>query len=286
MRTDTFLPTILFCAAASQLAAQQPPAEGQPPEAAAPIVLHCDFEEANWWQAWGARQQPVNTQLVAGEQALGGRGHSLKVTVPEGQHLGTSFAFRFRQRLGSEPEEVYFRYYVKFDPNWKHATSDGKMPGISGTYGRAGWGGRRVNGSDGWSARGLFKTRPGADETALGFYCYHADMRGRYGEHWQFEPRLAHGRWYCVEQYCQLNTPGEAGGRGKSDGILRGWIDGKLAFEKTDIRFRDVDSLKIEEVWCNVYHGGATAVPPQDIHVYLDEMVISREPIGPLEPRP
>jgi len=45
-----------------------------------------------------------------------------------------------------------------------------------------GWGGRKVNGSDGWSARGLFETRNGADSTAIGFYCYHADMRGRYGE--------------------------------------------------------------------------------------------------------
>lgn len=251
-----------------------------------PVVLQCDFDTDDWWRAWGAREQPANTKLVGGEQALGGRGQSLQVTVPKGEHLGTSFAFRFRRQLGSEPEEIYFRYYVKFDPDWKNATSGGKMPGISGTYGRAGWGGRRVNGSDGWSARGLFETRYGASETALGFYCYHADMRGRYGAHWEFQPKLAHGRWYCVEQYCKLNTPGEAEGRGKSDGILRGWIDGNLAFEKTDIRFRDVDSLAIEEVWCNVYHGGATPVPREDIHVYFDEMVISREPIGPLPEKP
>jgi hypothetical protein len=246
------------------------------------VILRCDFESADWWRAWGEKRQPVNTRRIDGEHVLGKRGHSLEVTVPAGEHLGTSFAYRFRERLGSEPEEIYFRYYVKFDLDWKYATSDGKMLGISGTYGRAGWGGRKVNGSDGWSARGLFKTRKGADETALGFYCYHADMRGRYGEHWQFTPPLMHDRWYCVEQFCKLNTPGAEGERGKPDGILRGWIDGQPAFEKTDIRFRDVGSLKIEEVWCNVYHGGATAVPERDIHVYLDEMVISRRPIGPL----
>jgi hypothetical protein len=270
----------------STVLAEEPTSPAKAGAASTGVLLTCEFEDAEWWRAWGATKQPVNTERVVGEQAFGNRGSSLRVTVPASEHLGTSFAYRFRDRLGSEPNEIYFRYYVKFDPDWKHATSDGKMPGISGTYGRAGWGGRKVNGSDGWSARGLFKTRRGADETVLGFYCYHANMRGRYGEHWQFEPRLAHGRWYCVEQYCKLNTPGQAGERGKADGVLRGWIDGKPAFEKTDIRFRDVATLKIEEVWCNVYHGGATAVPEQDIHLYLDEMVISRQPIGPLATRP
>ena len=35
------------------------------------------------------------------------------------------------------------------------------------------------------------------------------------------------------------------------------------ALEKTDIHFRDVDSLKIEEVWIKVYHGGETTVQPR-----------------------
>jgi hypothetical protein len=247
------------------------------------VLIACDFEgAAPWWQAWGARKQPVNTVLVEGDKALSGTGQSLQVTVPRGEHMGTSFAFKFRDALGSEPEQIYFRYYLKFDADWKQATSDGKLPGISGTYGRAGWGGRPVSGSEGWSARGLFKTRHGGDSTAIGFYCYHADMRGKYGEHWQFTPRLAHGRWYCVEEYCKLNTPGAGGERGAKDGVVRGWIDGQLAFEKTDIRFRDVDTLKIEEVWVNVYHGGATAVPKEDIHLYIDNLVIARKPIGPM----
>ncbi len=246
------------------------------------VLLSCDFETEEWWRALGARSMPQNTARVTGSNAFAGQRHSLQVTVQRGQHMGTSFNYRFRERIGQEPEEIYFRYYLKFDEDWKNATSDGKLPGISGTYGRAGWGGRRVNGRDGWSARGLFKTRHGENDSSIGFYTYHADMRGRYGEHWSFQPRLEHGRWYCVEEYCKLNTPGEEGQQGKRDGILRGWIDGRLAFEKTDIRFRDVPTLKIEEVWINVYHGGATSVPREDIHLYLDNLVISRGPIGPL----
>jgi len=31
----------------------------------------------------------------------------------------------------------------------------------------------------------------------------------------------------------------------------------------------------------NVYHGG-TDVPPADIHLYIDNVVIARSPIGPM----
>ncbi len=246
------------------------------------VLLSCDFEDEDWWRAWGSRKQPENTSLVAGKDAFGGHGRSLRVKVPRGEHMGTTFAYRFRERLGAEPEEIYFRYYLKFDRDWAQATFGGKLPGISGTYERAGWGGRPVHGDDGWSARGLFQSKNGGASSAIGFYCYHADMRGTYGDDFVFQPRLEHGKWYCVEMYCKLNTPGPPGGRGKNDGILRGWIDGKAAFEKTNIRFRDVDSLKIEEIWVNVYHGGDTPVPKEDIHLYLDNMVIARKPIGPV----
>ena len=107
-------------------------------------------------------------------------------------------------------------------------------------------------------------------------------MRGKYGDDMVFEPPLQHGRWYSVELYCKLNTPGRLGERGKNDGILRGWIDGAPAFEKTNMRFRVVDTLKIEDVWVNVYHGGATQVPRKDIHLFLDNMVIARKPVGPM----
>jgi hypothetical protein len=243
-----------------------------PQEGASETLVSSDFETADWWKAWGMKEPAATLSLVEGEAAFGGRGKSLKVTIPKGQNTGANFHYRFRERVGSEPEEMYFRYDVKFDPGWKAAADGGKMPGFSGTYGRAGWGGRPVDGRNGWSARGHFgKPRPDAED--IGWYCYHADMKGKYGNVWKFQPPLQYGRWYGVELYCKLNAPG------KNDGILRAWIDGQAAFEKTDLRFRDVDALKIESVWVNVYHGG-TARAPADLVLYFDNMVISRKPIG------
>ena len=70
-----------------------------------------------------------------------------------------------------------------------------------------------------------------------------------------------------------LNSPG------KNDGVMRGWIDGQLAFERTDVRMRDVDSLKIEMLWVNIYLGGSWNAQ-SDHHLYIDNVVVSREPIG------
>ncbi|MCC6416809.1 MAG: hypothetical protein IT429_01020 [Gemmataceae bacterium] len=244
------------------------------------VVLACDFEDAEWWRAWGSKKRPANTEPVEGRAAFGGKGKSLRVTIPAGTSTGANFHFRFRDRTGQEPEEMYFRYYLKLDPDWQHASDGGKLPGFSGTYGKSGWGGRKVDGTDGWSARGLFR-RPGPDATEIGIYCYHADMRSRFGDHLKFQPALQYDRWYCVEHYCKLNTPGKNGERGRNDGILKGWIDGKPAFERIDLRFRDVDRLKIESVWINVYHGGTKAAP-RDLHLYLDNIAIARKPIGPV----
>ncbi len=44
-----------------------------------------------------------------------------------------------------------------------------------------------------------------------------------------------------------------------------------------------MDLLKIEDEWVNVYHGGEKPVPREDIHLYLDNMVIARKPIGPMQ---
>lgn len=86
---------------------------------------------------------------------------------------------------------------------------------------------------------------------------------------------LDKNRWYAVETYVKLNTPGQ------NDGILRGWVDGRLAYERTDWRWRDVNTLRVERVWMNFYHGG-TATPSTDLHVYIDNVVIATEYIGPM----
>jgi len=243
------------------------------------IILLCDFESDTWFEQFGISGNPERVDLVSSDPArkfapLAGK--ALRIRVDRGGHYGASILYRFKRRTGAEPEEIYFRYYLRFGDDWDPA-GGGKLPGISGTYGRGGWGGRPSNGRNGWSARGQFNKQKDG-KTPVGFYCYHADMKGQYGSGWIWKTEergyLENNRWYCIEQYAKMNTPG------KNDGILRAWVDGKQAFEKTDIRMRDVDTLKIEAVWLNVYLGGKWTSKSEH-HLYIDNVVIARKYIGP-----
>ena len=196
--------------------------------------------------------------------------------------------YKFQHQTGKEPEEIYFRYYLRLAKTWFPVNEGGKMPGISGTYGRAGWGGRTSDGYNGWSARGAFsftvaENNPLAGLHPIGSYVYHADLEDHYGDVWiwnkDYRGFLENNRWYSIEQYLKLNTPGE------KNGILKAWVDGHLAFERTDIRFRHVDILRIEEIWMNVYHGG-TAPSPYNQHLFIDNVVIAKKYIGPINLTP
>ncbi len=249
------------------------------------VVFACDFDGEDWKGGWtqvGPEEMLETVDSDAGLRFEPLDGRALRARIPEGGHTALNTLFKFGKEIGEEPEEIYFRYYLRLADDWNQKVQGGKMPGMSGTYGVAGWGGRKSNGANGWSARGqFFQTVPEGNPLAMrhpmGTYCYHADMEGKYGSGWVWSRGLRgfleNNRWYCVEQYVRLNTPGE------KDGVIRAWIDGGLAFEKTDIRFRTEAKLKIEQVWMNVYHGG-TVVSPQDQHLYIDDVVISREYVG------
>ena len=251
------------------------------------VIFFAGFETEKWADAWtyvGGKLEPVTAD---GDRKFKGfRGKALRIRIAEGSTGAMNVGYKFRKQTGAEPEEIYFRYYLRLADDWNQTRQGGKMPGISGTYGRAGWGGRKSDGRNGWSARGSFyysipEGNPLAGTHPIGTYCYHADMRGRYGDIWIWQKGyrgfLRKNRWYSVEQYLKLNTPGE------KNGVLRAWIDGRLAFEKKDIRFRLVDTLRIEQIWMNVYHGG-TVPSPRDQHCYIDNVVIANKYIGPMKP--
>ena len=245
-----------------------------------PDVLEVvDFEDESWLKKWdGGKRKTV--AVIAEDPARKFEplhGKALAITTPKSDHYGASIEFPFAKTKDGEPTEIYFRYYLRLGDDWD-PVGGGKFPGIGGTYGKGGWGGRPSDGTNGWSARGLFTSRKDG-KTPVGFYCYHAEMKGQYGDNWLWDQDdlgfLENNRWYCIEQHAKLNTIG------KSDGILRTWIDGKPAFEKTDVRMRNTPELKIQSIWINLYHGGKDPAASED-HVFIDNIVISKKYIGPI----
>lgn len=251
------------------------------------VVFFADFEGEKWQQDWAYVANLKTIETVAADQARKFQplqGKALSANLAKGETTALNALFRFQKQTGAEPEEMYFRYYLRLGDDWNQTVQGGKLPGFSGTYDVAGWGGRKSNGKNGWSARGWFALSIPMDNPLgglhpIGTYCYHADQEGFYGDTWVWQRHyrgfLEKNRWYSIEQHVKLNTPGD------KNGVLRAWVDGLLAFEKTDIRFRDVDRLKIEQTWMNVYHGG-TIPSPYDQHVFIDNVVIAKKYIGPM----
>jgi len=253
------------------------------------VYMATGFDDARWKDQWttiGLYGRAPTFDAVERDEVLQFppiAGKALRVRIPRGSNLGLDLRYEFQKKQRAEPEEVYFRYYLWLARDWQPSDT-GKLPGIAGTYGKAGWGERGSDGTSGWSLRGTYYTAPAKDNplhafVTAGSYAYHAEPAGQDGEMWPWtlglHGLLARERWYAIEQYVRMNTPKA------KDGIVRVWVNGKLAFERTDIRFRDVPSLKVEYVWMNVYHGGRTPAP-QDLHLFIDNVVIARRYIGPM----
>ncbi len=194
----------------------------------------------------------------------------LRVAIPRDGHYGASMQIRMKEVFGEEPEEAWARYwlYVPEDFTFRHSRAGGKLPGFTGRYGKAGWGGRRSDGTNGWSARMGFARPENIDvsgDVGLIFYTYHAEM-GTWGDHDGWATGLPRGEWRRIDQYVRVNTPGER------DGVLRGWVDGELALERDDLMFRDAEyeDIRIEEFYFNIYYGGGHPSPVDKAFYFRD----------------
>ncbi len=87
-------------------------------------------------------------------------------------------------------------------------------------------------------------------------------------------------RWYAIEMQIKMNTVGAA------DGVIRGWVDGHLSYEKTNMVFRLAghDGLHVRTVWLNVHAGGEFMGLCNSSEVFLDQLVVAQHRIGPERP--
>jgi hypothetical protein len=89
-------------------------------------------------------------------------------------------------------------------------------------------------------------------------------------------------RWYLIEMFVKMNTPGHA------DGVIRGWVDGQLSYEKTNMVWRlpGHDNLHVRTIWLNVHAGGEMVGLCTASYIMLDQLVATvRERAGPIESR-
>ena len=273
----------------------------------APGVLYCeswDNDPQSWWKRTGlAVYNPLwiksngvpfppswtRTYYRPGEGYLGA---GLKVTYPTDGIYGTFTPTADFVGLGhGEQEHLYYRYYIKYSTDFRDATAcdGGKHPGFASDTSIAGNGGVPVDGTNGWSLRGGYilncdKNNPVYPNVILSTYAYDAAMEGYFGQHWAWTGKgdagiAPLGKWVCIEGELKVNTPGA------KDGILRTWMNGQLAFEKTDVFLRKKPPYKvsgnlgIRKFWGTLHHGG-THPFGKAVSIWVDQTVVAKSRIG------
>jgi hypothetical protein len=277
---------------------------------AAPSVLWSDSFTSDLWKTtwnvtaddWGARlrerafRPPPGgvSQGQAGGSARGAAGGAppagsvdyllegpasfLKVHYPVGSSSPMSHRLNATPLGGTQwyakpvaaADTLHLRYYLRFAENFGF-NKGGKLPGLFG--GKCCSGGCAPDGTNGFSTRYMWRTN-GAGEV----YAY-LDMPSTTGfgislgrGSWTFKT----GEWYCIEQEVRLNAPAA------SDGTITVWVNDSQVLKATGLKFRTVDTLKIEGILFSTFFGGddATWGAPATTSADFGAFVLSNSYIG------
>jgi hypothetical protein len=89
-------------------------------------------------------------------------------------------------------------------------------------------------------------------------------------------------KWHCIEAYFKLNTLDMENDHPNPDGIIRGWFDGELVIEHTDVILRSTDfpEMKINQFLMAPYFG--PGLLPHAQKLWIDELAVGTKRIGPL----
>lgn len=267
-----------------------------------PRVLFADdfegYAEAKELDArWDARYHRV--AIATGKEDVHAGAKSVEMTAPR---QTTELSNGIAKLLASPVDELHLRYYSKFDATFDITGSCHNGCDISAGYFVNGGAtpGIPANGTnkyliafENWRGEPATKT-PGE----MNVYIYHPAQRSNFGDHFfpdgrvmpntslpgdfgaefvprpNFTPEL--GRWYCYEVMLKANTPGAR------DGRVTCWIDGVVIADFTNLRLRDVDTLKIDRFGLSLHSGSN---PSCETRKWYDDVVAATAYVGPRVPK-
>ncbi len=87
-------------------------------------------------------------------------------------------------------------------------------------------------------------------------------------------------KWHCIEAMFKLNSLDVKKNRPNADGQLRGWFDGKLVIEQTDVIFRtsDFPKMKFNQFLLAPYFG--PGLLPHSQILWIDELAVGTKRVG------
>jgi hypothetical protein len=193
---------------------------------------------------------------------------------PSGTGGALACGAQWRSNIGGTRDTLMLRYRVFF-PKGFEWVKGGKLPGLCGS--QCNTGGNIPTGTDGWSTRIMWRSN-----AQLTLYLYYPGQSGTYGTDLVFKDSTGKtlgvptGVWHELVTKVSLNTPATAGA-GKSDGRVQAWFNGKLAVDSGGFRFRDRDTMHVNQFYFSTFYGGNTNdfSPPSDNQIFFDDFQIA-----------
>ncbi len=246
-----------------------------------PVGVYSTANLAADWNSpsWNNGVDEGRVSITDGPNAFGNR--SLVVTYPEGETTGGKTQWKLDLDTGYE--ELFLSYRIRFGADFDFVRG-GKLPGLIGGAGNTG--GNKPNGTDGWSARMMWRTNGSSGSSTSGDtanivqYVYHPDQSSTFGEDFRWDDTVPTDWqtfnseiWYRLQHRIVMNTPGQ------NDGIVQAWLDDQMVLDVQNIRFRDIASLQIDQLYFSTFFGGSdpTWEASKDEQVYYDNFIISTE---------
>jgi len=225
-----------------------------------------DWNSPSWTNGVNDGRTSIITDLNAFDES------SLSVDYPQGGVGPSQTGAQWQYETSIPYDDLYCSYRLMFREEFDFVKG-GKIPGMAG--GARNTGGNKPTGTDGWSARMMWRTNGQIVQ-----YVYHPDQVDIYGEDmpWQINSKDQYfqpGIWYLVEHRVKMNTPGQ------HDGVLQTWLNGEINLDVQDLRWRDVDTFSIDCFYFSTFFGGsdATWAPTKDEKIDYDEFIIATSPI-------
>ena len=245
------------------------------------ILLFEDFEDDHYQQRWrthwgeavgaGTVERPSQYVFAGNRSAYLENKKGIHDAIGAGQYVPEI----------PIDDVAYFRLYMRLQNGFSTGTTiQVKLISIRGgvdierTYGGAG---TKSTGTDKFSVDLCID-----NSRSLHFYYYHPDQPWGWGDvayckiSFFRSAKISAGKWYCIELMLKNNIPRQKNGQ------LSAWLDGKLVGNVERVRFRDIEACKIRRFAVYNYFGGAEYMDtsPKDQRIYIDNLVISRKPIG------
>jgi hypothetical protein len=259
------------------------------------VLFHDDFESDDLRKRWDNTFQKSGIRIADEPENVHGGRKALEFTVPRQQ---AELSNGVVKNLGGQ-DVVFLRYYSKFEKGFDQVGSShnggilqAQAPGVPFSTPGIPADGRNkfIVSLENW--RGEAAT---ASPGEMNVYCYHPGQRSEYGDHFFFSGKVLPntsrpgdfgpnfvprpgiipelGRWYCFELMVRANTVG------LRDGRIACWLDGKLVGDFPNLRFRDVDTLKINSATLCLHIRSNTV---RENKKWYDDVVVATGYIGPV----